>query len=141
MQLTRQMADLYLRPMCTRMWNTCLEPEKPQVQLNFGPVKEKEQEEACQQFELIVNKAIQIDSTYRVGHLEHLRDFNMNDYLPLLMCVLQGVHTFFRTMSSADPEQINRVMLSIFLHILAAMGHALPHQLIPQVDHLSISVI
>ncbi len=97
--------------------------------------------EAQQQFDLIVDKAIQINTDYKLGSFDKIRDLDLNDLPMLPATILQGIQDGLRHMSPGiDDEQVNRGALNFFLHILAVMGRTLPRQLIAQVDHPSISV-
>ncbi len=139
--VTQGMADLYIgQGTNIRMWNTCIDPQKPRVQIDLATVDGEETEEQ-EQFQLIVDKAIQIDTVYKLGSFDKIRDLNLNDLPMLPATILQGIRDALHSMlPGITNEQVNRGALHFFLHILAATGKILPRQLIPQVDHPSISV-
>ncbi len=61
--MTQEMANMYIgQGTNVRMWNTCLQLEKPRVQIDLAPMEVDEQVEAQQQFQLIIDKAIQINN-------------------------------------------------------------------------------
>ncbi len=122
------------------MWNTCIDPQKPRVQIDLATVEGEETEEQAQ-FQLIVDKAIQIDTAYKLSSFDKIKDLNLKDLPMLPATILQGIRNAFRSLSPGiTNEQVNHGALHFFLHILAATGRILPRQLIPQVDHPSISV-
>ncbi len=56
--VTQEMANLYIgQGTNVRMWNMCLQPEKPRVQIDLAPMEAGKRVEAQQQFELIIDKA------------------------------------------------------------------------------------
>ncbi len=86
------MAKLYIgQGTNVRMWNTCLQPEQPRVQIDLAPVEVSEREEEQQQFELIVDKAIQINTDYKLGSFDKIKDLNLNELPMLPATILQGI--------------------------------------------------
>ncbi len=123
-----------------RMWNTCIDPQKPRVQIDLATVDGEETEEQ-EQFQLIIDKVVQVDTAYKLGSFDKIKDLDLNELPMLPATILKGIQDALRSMSpEITNEQVNRGALHFFLHILVATGRALPRQLIPQVDHPSISV-
>ncbi|MCP4607046.1 MAG: hypothetical protein GY847_42125, partial [Proteobacteria bacterium] len=100
-----------------------------------------ERVEREQQFDLIVDKAIQIQTQYKLGSLDKIGDLDLNEQPMLPAVILQGIRDGFHHMSPGiTNQQVNRGALNFLLHILSATGRTLPRQLISQVDHPCIGV-
>ncbi len=98
--ITQEMAHLYIgQGTNVRMWNTCLQPEQPRVQIDLAPVEAGERDEEQQQSQLIVDKAIQINTDYKLGSFDKIKDLDLNELPMLPATILQGIRDGLRHMS------------------------------------------
>ncbi len=99
--VTKEIVVQYQGPANPRMWNTSLHPEWTCMQINLANVEEGEKNEERQVFSLIVDKAIQIDTKYRLGSFECIEHFNL-EKAPIIVAVyVQALCNLLRATSDA----------------------------------------
>ncbi len=138
--VTKEFAVQYQGPANPCMWNTSLHPVRTRVLINLANVEEREKNEERQVFGLIVDKAIQIDTKYRLGSFECIEHFDLEKAPIIVAIYIQALRNLLRATSDADNEQINRTTISFLLHALAATGQLTPRHQVLQVDHPCISI-
>ncbi len=82
------------------------------MQINLANVEEGEKNEERQVFNLIVDKAIQIDTKYRLSSFECIEHFDLEKAPVIVAIYVQALCNLLRATSDADNEQINRTTIS-----------------------------
>ncbi len=100
------------------------------MQINLANVEEGEKNEERQVFSLIVDKAIQIDTKYRLGSFECIEHFELEKAPVIVAIYVQALRNLLRVTSDTDNAQINRTTISFLLHALAAAGKSTPHHVV-----------
>ncbi len=136
-RLTDKFLVQYGSPLPANVWAADL---KGQTKLKVELEQEEGDEEANREiFELLIDKAQEVQTTYTIKNWETLGAIDLNKWPIHPHCWFQAIRNWLRAHSTDTGSQLNRCTWQIAAAVLAVTCKLMPHGLAAQIHHLMVS--